>query len=131
MSNKTTPRVKRAPATKRSADEKRQALEQGLRITLDGRQYEVRFGDVTPAISRELRAATGMGWAQMTGLLMSDPDVDLLQAFVWVARRLKGERLSIDDVEMSYEDVIDIVQRNDIEAVTADDAGGDDEGPEA
>lgn len=117
MSNAKKPVVKRAPSTRRSQDEKQKALNQGLRVTFEGRVYEVRYGDVTPALARELRANTGMGWNQLMSMLMVDPDIDLMQSFLWLARRLQGERVQLDGVDVSYEDVIDIVEEDGIEGL--------------
>lgn len=109
MSN--TPKPRRpslaAKSSKRSEADRKAALEQGMRVTLDGQTYEVRMGDVTPQIARELRAQVGFGFIQLIEQMDTVPDVDLVAAFVWVARRVRGERVALDEVEMDYGDLFD------------------------
>lgn len=92
-----------AKTSKKSEADRKAALDQGLRLTVDGNAYEVRLGDVTPSLARELRNATGMGFMQLIGGITGPAaDIDLISAFVWVARRIRGEYVDIDDVEVSY-----------------------------
>ena len=88
--------------TRKSEEKRDEALDQGLRLTIDGRVYEARVGDVTPEISRELRRGTDMGFLQLLDTLANRPDVDVISAFVWVARRIQGEYLDLDQVSISY-----------------------------
>jgi hypothetical protein len=76
----------------------------GMKIELDGRTYLVRENDLTPRDIRALRQETGFSWAGLGRELEKDPDIDLIAALVWMARRLDGEVISYDDVlgEMSY-----------------------------
>lgn len=82
-------------------------LEQGLRITLDGNTYEVRLADVTPNLTRELRRGTGMSFNQLMREVTSDPDLDSLAGFIWMARRIAGERVEIEDVVVTYAQILD------------------------
>lgn len=92
-----------AKSSKKSEADRKAALDQGLRLTIDGESYEVRIGDVTPQLARELRQATGMGFMQLVGAITGPgADIDLISAFVWVARRIRGEFLEVDDVEVTY-----------------------------
>lgn len=72
----------------------------GLQITLDGRTYVVREADLTPHDVRALRKETGFSWAGLGRELQRDPDIDLIAALVWMARRLAGD-------EVPYESVLD------------------------
>jgi hypothetical protein len=77
-------------------------LEQGIRIDLDGEVYEVRLGDVTSNLTRELRRGTGMSFNQLMHEITHDPDADSIAGFVWLARRIAGEKVEIDDVVVTY-----------------------------
>lgn len=82
-------------------------LDTGYKFTVDGKEHGVTMGDLSALDVRDLRQATGMGFAQMLGLLVSDAsDVDIFAAALWLARRVNnGERtLRFEDVlaEMDY-----------------------------
>ncbi len=99
----TTNRPTTARKVTRKTEESREsALDQGLRISMDGEVFEVRIGDITPTMARELRSKIGFGPMQLVGQLAADPDVDLLSAFVWLARRIAGELVRFEDVEVTY-----------------------------
>lgn len=83
------------------------AFEQGIRITLDGEAYEVRLGDVTSSLARELRRGTGMSLNQLMAEIVTDTDIDSIASFIWLARRLQGEKVDIDDVVVKYKQVLD------------------------
>lgn len=90
-----------------SSEKKRdEALDAGVRLTIEGVVYEARVGDVTPAIARELRQAIGMGFMGLMNTVAEDPDIDVVSAFVWVARRIKGEFVAFEDVEVSYKQML-------------------------
>lgn len=72
----------------------------GLQIDLDGKTYVVREDDLTPHDVRALRKETGFSWVGLGRELQRDPDIDLIGALVWLARRVKGE-------DVSYESVLD------------------------
>lgn len=92
----------------RTTDKKQDdALEQGIRITLDGEVYEVRLGDVTSNLARELRRGTGMALQQLLAEITTSPDLDSIASFVWLARRIAGERVEIDDVSVTYAQLLD------------------------
>lgn len=100
MSN-TRPTTARK-VTRTSEKAREDALDMGLRVTLEGEVFEVRVGDVTSSMARELRTRLGFGPMQLIKQTAIDPDIDLLSAFVWLARRIKGEMVSFDSVEVSY-----------------------------
>lgn len=88
--------------TRKTEESRESALDQGLRISMEGEDFEVRLGDITPALARELRAKLGFGPMQLIRQCSVDPDVDLLSAFVWLARRISGELVRFEDVEVTY-----------------------------
>jgi hypothetical protein len=94
--------------TPKSEKNRKEALDQGIAITVDGERYEVRIGDVTPAMSRDLRRETGFGTFGLIGAMTSKAlDLDILQAFMWLARRIRGEDVELDDCEIDYELMLD------------------------
>lgn len=101
MSN--TQRPTAARKVTRTTEKKREdALDMGLRVEMDGDVFEVRVGDVTSALARELRSRLGFGPMQLIKQTAIDPDIDLLSAFVWLARRIRGELVPFDEVEVTY-----------------------------
>lgn len=126
----TTPKSRPSAARKvtRRTEERREGfLESGLRITIEGEAFELRLGDVTPAVALELRRKVGFGFHTLTQVLATDPDIDVLSAFVWVSRRCRGEDVSFEDVQVTYEQMLNdgfsIDQPND--------TTGEADGPEA
>lgn len=105
------------PSTARKVTRKTEAkrdasLDEGLKIAIDGTEYEVRRGDLTALDSRELRRQVGMSFVAVIRECGTDPDIDLIAAVVWLARRVKGEiHLTYNDVaaEMGY-DVLDTIE---------------------
>lgn len=88
--------------TRASDTNREEALDAGVQLTIDGIEYVARVGDVTSEIARELRAATGMGFLKLIDLVTEDPDIDIIAALVWIARRIKGERIAYVDVSVTY-----------------------------
>lgn len=101
MSNAKRPTTARK-VTRTTEANREDALDQGLRITLEDEVHEVRVGDITPAMARELRAKVGFGPMQLIRQCAVDPDVDLLSAFVWLSRRIAGELVRFEEVEVTY-----------------------------
>lgn len=101
----TTP-VKRPAAarkhTRTTEKNRAETMDAGLKITLEGEVYEVRLGDVTSNLTRELRRGTGLSFNQLMREVTTDPDVDSIAGFVWLARRIAGERVDVDDVVVTY-----------------------------
>ena len=92
--------------TRKSEEKRDEALDQGLKLTIDGEVYEARVGDVTPDIARELRSYTGKGFMNLIQTTAEDPDIDVISAFVWVARRIRGESVAFEDVSISYSQML-------------------------
>lgn len=100
----TRPRARREnPADRKAQDA---ALDEGIRITLDGQSYELRVGDITSSLTRELRAKSGMSFNKLMEYLVTDPDSDVIAAAIWVARRTAGEDVAFEDVEVSYRQLL-------------------------
>lgn len=92
--------------TRKSEGKRNEALDDGVRITIDGDVFEVRVGDVTPALAAELRRHSGMSFMRLMQSISADPDVDLLTSFEWLARRVRGEQVDFEDVEFTYADML-------------------------
>lgn len=101
MSNAKRPALARKHTTTTETNREK-ALAQGYRLTIEGETYQAQLGDVTPAIARELRRATGKGFLGLLREMSTDPDVDLISAAVWVARRTAGEMVAFEEVEVGY-----------------------------
>ena len=109
--------------TRKSEENRDEALDQGLRMSIGGEVFEARVGDVTPAIARELRKHTGNGFMNLVQTTADDPDIDVISAFVWVARRIAGEDVAFDDVQVSYAEMLS--DDFDVTLPGAEDLGGD------
>lgn len=106
MSNTQRPSTARK-VTRTTEKNRETALDMGLKVTMEGEEYEVRIGDVTSSLARELRQRLGFGPMQLIRQCAMDPDIDLLSAFVWLARRIKGEMVSFEAVEVTYAQLLD------------------------
>jgi hypothetical protein len=85
------------------SEKKRESeLDTGVSVTMSGVKYVARLGEVTPIIARQLRRETGMGFYQLMEEMAESPDIDIVSAVVWVARRIKGEDIELDDVVVGY-----------------------------
>lgn len=117
-----------APRHTRKTEERADAaLEQGICINYDSTPYTVRVGDVSPRLARELRRETGYSFNRLFELLEEDPDVDLIAAFIWLARRVAGEQVTLDEVEaaIGYQGVL--AEGFDLSVAGAAEAGDDPE----
>lgn len=112
MSNTQRPSIARKH-TRKSDESQQKALDEGMRITLSDDVYEVRLGDITPSIAREVRREFGMGPQRFLATMAADPDVDLLAGFMWLARRIRGEYVELEAVmeDVGYKTLLE----NDIE----------------
>lgn len=104
MSNRPTLARKVTP---KSEATRAAALDQGVRLALsEDEVYEIRMGDVTPQIARELRRATGSSFNALMAEMGADPDIDSISTFVWLARRLAGDDVALDDVSVGYGEML-------------------------
>lgn len=99
----------------------------GIQLDLDGRSYVVRESDISPHDIRALRKETGFSWAGLGRELAKDPDLDLIAALVWLARRIAGDEVTYDSIldDLSYDSDLNVSVAGGTKA-----AGGDDS-PEA
>lgn len=82
-----------------------------MRLTVEGKAYDLEREAMNIALIKECRAATGyapMTLANMFG--RGEGDLDVLAAFIWLARRQAGEKVKLADVEqaLSYETEVTI-----------------------
>lgn len=105
MSNTQRPTLQKK-VTRVSKAKQDEGLDRGIKITIDGEEYEARVGDVTGKIGGDLRRATGYSFMRLMDLVADDPDLDVLLAWVYVSRRIKGEDIAFDDVELTYAQVL-------------------------
>jgi hypothetical protein len=93
--------------TRTTKSKREDELNAGLQITLDGETYVVRQGDMTSRIERELRREYGGSFEALKRELGTDPGSDSIATFIWLARRVAGEQVTLDDVELSYADMLE------------------------
>jgi hypothetical protein len=105
MSNTQRPSLQRKH-TRTTKQAQQDQLNVGYRMTIDGEVYEARLGEVTPEIARELRRSIGVGFMGLMEQMHRDADIDLVSAAVWVARRIRGERVALEDAVVSYADML-------------------------
>lgn len=107
MSTTDASRPSLTPKHSQSSEKKRNdALDAGIRMTLDGQAYEARMGDMTASLARELRAGTGMSFMTLMSTLGDDPDLDVVAAFIWLSRRIRGEQVELNDVIVDYASIL-------------------------
>jgi len=83
------------PGTSRRAA----ADEVTLTVKVDGTPHTFRPTEMTARLVGDLRRATGMGVNGLMQLAIGDdPDIDILAAIVWMARRQAGEAVTYETV---------------------------------
>lgn len=115
--------AKRPPTRQRtrSTEANRDAAhDQGVRLTIDGRVYEVRHGDLSALDVRALRREVGVSFVGLIDELNDAPDVDSIAAFMWLARRLEGEKA------LTYEAVAAEVDYDITDSLKIDEPGAED-----
>jgi riboflavin synthase alpha subunit len=111
MSNAKRPTLERK-VTRASESKRKDELNLGLSISVDGTVYTVRQGDLTSLDTMALRRETGYSFMGLLKAFQADPDIDLIAALVWLARRIDGEQmLAYADVasDIGYDVDIDVV----------------------
>ena len=111
MSNTRRPTLQRQH-TRASEKKRNDELDLGLTINVNGQEYTVRQGDLTAMDTSALRREVGLSFRGLLEQFTKDPDIDLVAAFVWLARRVDGELLlSFEQVasEMDYSLELDVV----------------------
>lgn len=120
MSNTQRPSAARKD-TRKTKENRQSALDQGVRITLDGEAYEVRLGDVTPSLARRFRLEYKAPFTDLLEELDGATDIDSIAGVVWMARLLRGDDVSFDEIDLGYGDIDDLeVEVAEPEKVDAD-----------
>lgn len=101
---KTRPTTARK-VTRKTEENRAAAHNRGLQVKVGGQAYEVRLGDITPAMAHELRMKVGFGPAQLIAAVVTAPDIDVVSAFVWLSRRIDGEKVAFGDVSITYDEL--------------------------
>ena len=117
MSNTQRPALQRKH-TRTTETKRNDELDQGLTVSVDGKQYSVRAGDLTSMDTMALRRETGFSFIGLMRAVQTDPDIDLIAALVWLSRRIDGERmLSYESVasEIDYDVEVDVIEMADSE----------------
>lgn len=72
-----------------------------LEITVDGKQYVIRFEDFNALEAREFRREMGSGLA---AAFADTPDLDTIAGVLWLHRRKTHPKLKFEDVarELTY-----------------------------
>jgi hypothetical protein len=93
--------------TPKSEANRENALDEGVRMVVEGTEYVVRIGDMSAPVAREFRRNYGASFNALRDELAGDPDLDSIAAFMWLAKRLEGETLDFDEVTVSYAQMLD------------------------
>ena len=119
----------KAPDPRRIAAERRRdlAIAQQVVIYVNDDRHEIRPSELTPALVGELRKQTGYTFLQLMMMLHMEFDIDVAAAAVWLARRSRGDVVSLAEVQRSIS-WDDVVWAGDIETVP-DDAAEDADDP--
>lgn len=108
--------------TRASESKRKDALDEGIRIKIDGEVYAITAGDLTALDARALRNEVGVSFPRLMQQAAEDFDIDTLAALIWLARRTAGERT------LRYEDVAAEIGYDDLEGLDLD--PDEDEQPE-
>lgn len=87
-----------ATAPRPGAGRRAAADEVTLTVNLDGEAYVFRPNDTTAKMAGELRRECGMSVNKIMALAADDPDLDVIAAVVFLARRQRGEKVTYDEV---------------------------------
>lgn len=99
---------------------------EGVAITVDGVKYVVREGDLSAADVAAMRREVGLSFMGVLKAAKADPDVDIIAAVVWLARRVEGER------DLTFVEVAETIgYDSEIEAVSEGDEPESGSSPEA
>lgn len=69
-----------------------------ITVSIDGVEYVCRPSDVTAKMAGQLRKESGMSVRAVMVAAADDPDLDVIAALVWLARRQTGEKVTWDEV---------------------------------
>lgn len=97
--------------TRKSTEQADAILDQGIKLTIDGKDYAVRAGDLTAIDTRELRRQTGYSFNGLLEAFGRDPDLDLIAGIMWLSLRIDGDKeITYDDVaeDLGYGALVDM-----------------------
>src|SRR5262245_28940180 len=125
MSN-TRPSLQRKQ-TRKTEENRDDALDAGVSIVVNGETYTVRMGDLSGWDEMCLRREVGLSFNGLLEALAEDAGVDLIAAIVWLARRTDGEQM------LKYKDVATEIGFDvEVEAVNpGEEEDPEDDSPEA
>ncbi len=69
-----------------------------ISISVDGTVYTMRPSELSAVDGAKVRAQTGMSLRSLLSAAETDPDLDVIAAVVWLARRQAGEKITFDEV---------------------------------
>ncbi len=87
-----------ATAPRPGGTRREEAAKASVTITVDGVAHTFRPVEVSANMIGQLRRATGMSLAECMEAAQKSPDLDVLAAMVWLARRQAGEAITYDEV---------------------------------
>lgn len=95
----------------------RAADELTITIKVDGVAYTVRPDEVTANQVGQLRRVTGFSLQTLMQVAADSPDLDVIAALVWLARRQAGENVNYEKVAeaITYQSDIDSVDEPEAE----------------
>lgn len=114
--------------TRKTEEARRAALDTGVTLRVGDEAYTVRIGDITPTLAREVRHVTGRGVAALIETVTESPDIDVVAELIWVARRLRGDTVTLAEVDEAFGGY-DTLLADDFDVAEA--APEVDDGPEA
>jgi hypothetical protein len=93
--------------TPKSEATREDALDEGVRMVVDGVEYVVRIGDMTSPVAREFRRNYGASFNALRDELAGDPDLDSIAAFMWLAKRMEGEAPDFAEITVTYAQMLE------------------------
>ena len=88
--------------TRKTEEARTAALDTGIVLKVDGQDFVVRVGDITPGMAREVRRVTGASVMQLIDTVSATPDLDVVSELIWVARRMRGETVTLEEVDAEF-----------------------------
>jgi hypothetical protein len=70
----------------------------GVRITWDGVTYTIHQGEIPATIALELRQQAQIPLNQLWGMIAADGGYDLVGILIWLAKRVGGEQVTLNEV---------------------------------
>lgn len=80
-----------------------------ITVKVDGEPFTVRPNEVSAKMVGQLRRVTGFSLQTLMAAAGEEPDLDVIAALVWLARRQTGENVNYDKVAeaLTYESDIE------------------------